>query len=264
MSKTIEKVPTHYANDGDVIKITENKLYLATSYFNQIFAGTAWTTRLYVMLVIVIVEMLFFIIGDTDFKSLLFGLVLISPVFIPAMILWRRELPLCVNRDKGMIYGYRGGKLYEASRDNLVSYVNTLVAPGSASSVCRFELHEVNNKEKIYTFLVYGELDTKVLVDDFLEGKEIVLSHNDSQTIKRGNGELNFKELFHLRFLAPFGRLSLVWKIVYYPFYLLYAIFIGFPVDLLMYLLNKILPRREIPKELLEACGCEEGERVYG
>jgi len=263
MSEIAEKVPTHYANDGDVIKITESKLYLATSYFNQIFAGTAWTTRLYIMLVIGIIEMIFSISG-TDYNALLFGFIIISPVFIPAMILWRRELPLCVDRKKGMIYGYRGGKLYEASKDSLVSYVNTLVAPGSASSVCRFELHEVDNKEKIYTFLVYGELHTKVLVDDFLEGKEIVLSHEDRQTIKRGNGELNFKEMFHLRFLAPFGRLSLLWKIVYYPFYLFYAIFMGFPVDLLMYALNKILPRRAIPKELREACGMGEDERVFG
>jgi hypothetical protein len=162
-----------------------------------------------------------------------------------------------------MIYGYRGGKLYEASKDNLVSYVNTLVAPGSASSVCRFELHEVNNKEKIYTFLVYGELHTKVLVDDFLEGKEIVLSQEDRQTIKRGNGELNFRELFHLRFLAPYSLLSLVWKILYYPFYLLYAIFMGFPVDLLMYILNKVLPRRKIPEELREACGMGDDEKVF-
>ena len=44
MSEAIEKVPTHYRNNGDVIKITESKLYLVTSYFDQIFAGTTWTT----------------------------------------------------------------------------------------------------------------------------------------------------------------------------------------------------------------------------
>ena len=42
------------------------------------------------------------------------------------------------------------------------------------------------------------------------------------------------------------------------------AIFFTIPIDFLMYGLNKILPRRKIPKELLDACGCEEGERVYG
>jgi len=143
MSEAIEKTPTHYANDGEVIKITENKLYLATSYFNQIFAGTAWTTRLYMMILVITLEPFIPIyiyawmhpIDFQDYSSinggLLFGLILISPFFLMAMILWRRELPLCVDRDKGIIYGYRGGKLYEASKDNLVSYVNTLVAPGS-------------------------------------------------------------------------------------------------------------------------------------
>jgi hypothetical protein len=277
MSEVIEKVPTHYANDGDVIKITESKLYLATSYFNQIYAGTYSTTIAYVMLVVGIlgpfipIYLYIWWTYSTDWEyytaingGLLLGLFLVLLPFFMAMILWRRELPLCVDGKKGMIYGYRGGKLYEASKDNLVSYVNTLVSPGSASSVCRFELHEVNNKEKIYTFLVYGELHTKVLVDDFLEGKEIVLSQEDRQTIKRGNGELNFQELFHLRFLAPYSRLSLVWKILYYPFYLLYAIFMGFPVDLLMYVLNKVLPRRKIPEELREACGMGDDEKVFG
>ena len=161
-------------------------------------------------------------------------------------------------------WSHRKGKLYQENKDELVSCVNILVAPGSASSVCRFELHEVNNKEKTYTFLVYGEMHTKVLVDDFLEGKEIILSHEDMQNIKRGNGELNFKELFHLRFLAPFGRLSLLWRILYYPFYLLYSIFMGFPVDLLMYALNKILPRRAIPKDLREVCDMSADEKFFG
>jgi len=31
-----------------------------------------------------------------------------------------------------------------------------------------------------------------------------------------------------------------------------------------MYGLNKILPRRGIPKELLEACVCPDDEKTYG
>ena len=42
------------------------------------------------------------------------------------------------------------------------------------------------------------------------------------------------------------------------------TIFMGFPVDLLMYALNKILPRRAIPKELREACDMSADEKVFG
>jgi len=71
--------------------------------------------------------------------------------------------------------------------------------------------------------------------------------------------------LFVSRFITPFkSRHPLEWFVAIAFYELPVAIFFLFPTDLILYTLNKILPRRKIPKELLEACGCKEGERVYG
>jgi hypothetical protein len=207
----------------------------------------------------------FFILNLEDLEEKIFGMLFLSSVTIPfyigIIIAWRRELPVCFNKKTQKVSAWIDGELAEIEWERFHMFPTKMNAGVQLIiDVWLFTLFGKSGKK--YPMSIWDDGSPGglyVFLHNFMNHKEPIIVENGKMEIARGNFQFTFKELFIQRFTFRkeeniFIRIFLVFS----------AIFFTLPIDFLMYGLNKVLPRREIPKELIEACGCEDGERVYG
>jgi len=274
MENELENREYYNASDMSVTKVTKDVLFMVRSY-RSVF-GNQWGAYFFMPVLVfllicysIAIYYSIVIMGNPIWNPTFINIVAISiPIlfFLIVVIPWRRDLPICINKKTGVVSVWTKGELAQITKEELLLFRSEFRAGRSILRGAAFFLNGVVSKKRIKV-LIIEEVDflwLEKLIYDFLDGKEITFDEYTLNKIKRGNFELSIKKLFVLRFIDSYYAFSKWEKILLYPFYFLYSIFIGFPTDLLMYGLNKILPRRKIPKELLEACGCKDGEKVYG
>jgi hypothetical protein len=255
-----------YVTNQSIIKITEDVIFM-NRYKSNMWGGQYST---YSGILIGLEVFYFFILfiyytsslegGGSFVSSMLFLLLIIIPIFILQQIAWRRELPICFNKKTQKVSAWIGGELTEIEWERFHMF-HTKIQDGAQATAKVFLFTLFGKSGKRYPMTIWDELPAGLYayVHDFMNHKEPIIVENGKMEIARGNFQFTFKELFIQRFTFRkeeniFMRIFLVFS----------AIFFTLPIDFLMYGLNKVLPRRKIPKELLDACGCEEGEGVYG
>jgi len=250
-----------------VIKITEDVIFM-NRYKSNMWGGQ-YSTYGGILLGLEVFYLMslfiFFVLNLENLEEktfLMFFLSLIAiPLFLLQQIAWRRELPICFNKKTQKVSAWINGELAEIEWERFHMF-QTKIQDGAQSTaeVWLFTLFGKSGKKypmTIWDNLLPGGL--YALVHDFMNHKEPIITEYGKMEIARGNFQFTYKELFLQRF--KFRKEENIFMRIFLVFS---AVFFTLPIDFLMYGLNKILPRREIPKELLEACGCEEGERVYG
>jgi hypothetical protein len=193
-----------------------------------------------------------------SFTLLILPIILLLYTLI--IVTWRRELPICFNKKTQKVSAWIGGELAEIEWEKFHMF-HTKIQDGAQATAKVFLFTLFGKSGKRYPMTIWDELPAGLYayVHDFMNHKEPIIVENGKMEIARGNFQFTFKELFIQRF--SFRKEENVFMRIFLVFS---AIFFTLPIDFLMYGLNKVLPRRKIPKELLDACGCEEGERVYG
>jgi len=274
MENELENRRHYNASDMSVTKVTKDVLFMVRSY-STVLGGNQWGTYIFLLIIIGLLNSLLetsirmhgfiFFTKIENFKEYFNMMILPILGLTIALFFWRRELPICFNKKTGMVSVWLKGRLFQLKRDNLRLYRDEQRAGrGGGLEATSFFVKEDESKKMHRVLIADHILWLEKLINDFLDGKDITFDEYTLNKIKRGNFELSIKKLFVLRFIDSYYAFSKWEKILLYPFYFLYSLLIGFPTDLLMYGLNKILPRREIPKELREACGISKDERVYG
>lgn len=194
-------------------------------------------------------------------EMMLFLSLLILPFYIWMIILWRLQLPICFNKKTQKVSTWIGGELAEIEWERFHMFDTKMNAGVQViMDVYLFTLFGKSGKRYPMTIWDDGNpAALKAFIDDFMNHKEPIIIDEGKMQIARGNFQFTYKQLFKQRFIfsKEQGIFSRIWLIFT-------AIFFTLPIDFLMYGLNKILPRRKMPKELQEVCGCKEGERVYG
>jgi len=266
------KIKEYQTNGYSTIKITDNTLYMAKRF--PMWGGVQ---SMYMATYVILGLLYMFSISGlitiepdkvtgTTFDLLYICLAL----FIPPIFLWRMDLPLCFNRKSQMVTTYQEGQLCQVKWHRELMY-NYKFGPNAYGQYIYVHAIDIFRKDKS----VLGELSKDIricierecstLIKDYMDGKKIVLDRKSQFHVDKYNFQLSIKELFISRFITPFkNRHPLEWFFAITFLELPLAIFILFPADIILYTLNKILPRRRISKELREACSCEEGEKVFG
>jgi len=256
-----------YVSNQSVIKITEDVIFMNRYYSNM--SGGQYSTYSGIgigLIIFYIVIVLTFLSPasqniDDDITFMLFASLIILPLYMLQQIAWRRELPICFNKKTQKVSAWINGELAEIEWERFHMF-QTKIQDGAQSTaeVWLFTLFGKSGKKypmTIWDNLLPGGL--YALVHDFMNHKEPIITEYGKMEIARGNFQFTYKELFLQRF--KFRKEENIFMRIFLVFS---AVFFTLPIDFSMYGLNKILPRRKIPKELLEACWCEEGERVYG
>ena len=262
-----------YETDGDkTIKVTDNTLYMAKRFpmwggvQSMYMATYIILGLLYIFSITGLITIEPDNVTGTTFDLLY---ILLSLLILP-IFLWRMDLPLCFNRKTQMVTTYQEGQLCQVKWHKGLMYDHQF-GPNAYGQYIYVHAIDVFRKNKS----VVGELskdiricierECSLLIEDYMDGKEIVLTKESQFLVDKYNFQLSIKTLFVSRFITPFkNRHPLEWFFAIAFYELPAAIFFLFPTDIILYILNKILPRRRMSKALTEACGCEEGERVYG
>jgi len=255
-----------YVTNQSIIKTTEDVVFMNRYYSNM--SGSQYSTYSGIAVGLFIFYFssvfIFYLTSSEDINDDIYFILLASlvivPIYIGIIIMWRRELPLCFNKKTQKVSAWIDGELAEIEWERFHMF-HTKIQDGAQATAKVFLFTLFGKSGKHYPMTIWDRLPAGLYayVHDFMNHKEPIIVENGKMEIARGNFQFTFKELFVQRFTFRkedniFIRIFLVFT----------AIFFTLPIDFLMYGLNKILPRRNIPKELLEACGCDEGESVYG
>jgi len=255
-----------YVTDQSVIKVTEDVVFvnryksdISRSQYSTYVRVTVGLFGFYFSILLTLYIASSGNITD-DIDLILFISFWTIPLIFLVIISWRIELPICFNKKTQKVSTWIDGELAEIEWEKFFMFATTIYAGKMRTEVLLFTLFGQNDKE--YNMTIWDEASPGglyVFLHNFMNHKEPIIVENGKMEIARGNFQFTYKELFVQRFTFRkednvFMRISLIFS----------AIFFTVPIDFLMYGLNKILPRRKIPKELLEACGLDKDYKVYG
>lgn len=267
----IENKIEEYETDGhSTIKVTENTLYMAKRFPMWGGMQSMYIATYIILWLFYLSTFGLFISVDSDELSFIVTYGIFFSSFMLPIFLWRMDLPLCFNRKTQMVTTYQEGQLCQVKWHRGLMYDHKF-GPNAYGHYIYVHAIDIVRKDKS----VVGELSKDIricierqcslLIEDYMDGKEIVLSEESQFLVDKYNFQLSIKELFVSRFITPFkSRHPLEWFVAIAFYELPAAIFFLFPTDIILYVLNKVLPRRNLPKELREACGCDDSEKVYG
>ena len=262
-----------YQTDGhSTIKVTDNILYMAKRF-------PMWGGMQSMYMTIYIILGSFYLFSITGLISIepdkvtgtTFDLLyILLALFLPPLFLWRMDLPLCFNRKTQMVTTYQEGQLCQVKWHKGLMYDHKFGPNAYGQYIYVHAIDIVRENKSVVGGLsedirICVERQCAMLIEDYMDGKEIVLDKESQFLVDKYNFQLSIKELFVSRFITPFkNRHTLEWFFAIAFYELPMAIFIFFPTDMILYVLNKILPRRRIPKVLKEACGMSDDEKVFG
>ena len=261
-----------YQTDGhSTIKVTENILYMAKRF--PMWGGVqSMYSITYTMFLFPIYFALFLMLPNSEDSLVVLLIIMGFPtiIYLGGIFLWRMDLPLCFNRKTQMVTTYQEGQLCQVKWHKGLMYDHKFGPNAYGQYIYVHAIDIVRENKSVVGGLsedirICVESECSTLIEDYMDGKEIVLDKESQFLVDKYNFQLSIKELFVSRFITPFkNRHTLEWFFAIAFYELPMAIFIFFPTDMILYVLNKILPRRRIPKVLKEACGMSDDEKVFG
>lgn len=230
-----------------IIKVTKHTLimrrYLNSFYgsFNQTFFG---------LFSIIFGSFIFFINTKELFYNLIYVLLGLGVIVI---FIWRRMLPTCFNRETKMVSHWANGVLYQKKWEDVELRHARIVTGRGSIYLSAFEL--TGGRKIMFEKTLFLSTQNLDYITQYMNYEEPQLNNEAINEMKMANFEYKFLEVFlnilptkMTFFIVLFSPLLIIEIALYYT----------------MFILNKILPRRKIPKELFDACGCDEKDRVYG
>jgi len=187
-----------------------------------------------------------------EFTINLFFSIVLSLVALIIIFIWRRTLPICFNRKTQTVSYWAHGVLFQKRWKDVRLYPKRVRRGRTTMFVLAFEL-EGGNKIKLEKTL-YLDTDSKYIIE-YMNYEEPKLHDETINYIKIANFEYKFSEIF--KHLLP--KKITLWVVLFSPY-----IAVEIMLYYLMFFLNEVLPKREIPLELYEACECKEEKREYG
>jgi len=230
-----------------IMKITKKTLIMRrhlNSFYgdmNEAFWG---------LLSIIFLSFVFFMNSKELFYNLIYVLLGLAIMII---FIWRSMLPICFNRETKMVTHWANGVLYQKKWEDVELRHTKIITGRGDIYLSVFEL--TGGRKIMFEKIFYLSTQNLEYITQYMNYEEPQLNDEEINEIKIANFEYKFSEIF-LNMLPK--------KITFFIVLFSPLLIVEIPLYYVMFILNKILPRRKIPKELLEACGCEEGERVYG
>ena len=233
--KQLYKGAEYRLNNESVIKVTDKILYMHR-FRNTGWGGEAPTWFMtemvffsfygFFLLLIIYVENF----GYKDIEPILVIIGTFLCFYIPLLLVWRLNRPICFNRERQKVYYWRGQEVAEAKWSNQVySYKEINRGIYGATPIIALELRGKRLNHTIYMGVSDVDYFEKLsYINSFMRGENPILSEKAQMQIARGNFQFSLKELFLSRFT------NVPW------WYLPYAFFFAFPTDIVMYTLNKI------------------------
>lgn len=200
-----------------------------------------------------------------DWEIYLFSVIAMLVAFCPFFIIWRRELPVCFNRNTRKVSFWTNEQLYQVDWDKIEAYVKLVSTSKTKEQILTFEVFSTTTYSKTLIKHNINILGTDYWEKDdpaagvkalweyfylFMEKGKQAVSH-----VKIETGGLTFIE--SLKENNPFPHKDLDWlgviiHIVLLPLTIpLY--FITVPTDVIYTYLDDLLPKRSLPKQLLDA-----------
>jgi len=231
-----------------IVKITNTTLFLSR-YRTLILGGVYGVFE--ALYSFILMFLLFFYLEGLEFYIYDFLIVL----SILVIVMWRMISPICFNRKNKTVSYWHFGVLYQKKWEDIEFYYEVFSSSKGSTTVLAFTLRGGNKIKFDKVLHLYGLSNFKKYLISYMENEDIEIDEELLRYIRLGNFEYKFSEIFSN--ILP--KKITFFMVVFSP-----LIVIGILLYYVMFILNKILPRRKIPKELLEACGCEENEKVYG
>ena len=262
--------------DDNILKVTDYCLYALTST-DRDSTGRGSRAWWFILIMVFLIEVyiytvLHLLLNGTYQEALgeytLFwgGRFLVFIIFtIPFFILWRRVLPICFNRTTKTISSWHKGKLYQANWDTLEAFAKTMIIVGPhvpyKQGVVAINLYHkterldvpiAGTKHRSKTHQEASYMAWEYIRLFMEEGKKSIPESEFLNIAKTSNLKKVWSENI------PFppkgsGTIVTIFYIILLPYIILGA-FISIPTDLIYIGLDKILPKRQSPKELLVAC----------
>ena len=255
---------------GDATRITEKTLFMVSNRLAKY--GTTEGVKGYMGITFF---MMYFFTGffyflllkdSTDIEDLYFALLTLLGILgvcmvvfiIPNVFLWRFECPICFNKERQKIFFWEENELLQQEWKDVEFYVSRLPGFSTSGSTysTAFDMYGSKTGKKYTTFIEYTH--TSKSIANFMAGEPNQVSLREQEEIRRANLEFDFKDIFVFNYhLIPKGG----W-LFFIPLFT--VVFFIIPINVIVYGLNKYLPRKNPPAELLEACGYDKDYKVYG
>lgn len=179
-------------------------------------------------------------------------------MIIPFVIYWRFQCPICFNKETQMVSFWEKKELLQSKWEDVQFREERLPGLSTSGAVysIAFDMYGSKSKKHYTTFFAY-EYEEKN-IDFFMEGNPLPIPQEELDEIRRSNFEFGYKDIFVSNYK---GIIDAGWL---FPIAIFTVVFFFIPVMLITHTLNKYLPRRKLPAELLEACGYSEDYELYG
>lgn len=230
-----------------IVKVTKHTLimrrHLNSFYgsFNETFFGLFSIIFIYFILFINTKELL---------DNLIYVLLALGVIVI---FRWRRMLPICFNRETKMVSHWANGVFYQKKWEDVeLRHVRIVTGRGNIYLLA-FEL--TGGRKIMFEKTFYLSSQNLKYITQYMDYEEPQLNNEAINEIKMANFEYKFSEVF-LNILPT--------KMTFFIVFFSPLLIIEIPLYYTMFILNKILARRKTPKELLDACGCDKEDKVYG
>ena len=263
-------------NEQNFRKLTESSLQMRqyTDEYGGGRLGGVW----WFIWIIILASIIMFWPGESVEEELFIGVIAMifsTSFIIPFLIIWRRELPVCFNRNTRTVSYWVKGELAQVNWDEIEAYAQTKrsVTAGSGTLL----------KEQVIAFNVFTqgsghyepeEHNLTISAADSSGGEDPVAEAKGLWEYIRlymneGKGAMpetkitgaicSLKESIKENNPLPRPGDSVsefIFNTIFLPLSLPFA-FINIITDMVYCVLDKILPKRRLPKPLREACEAE-------
>ena len=249
---------------GNVTRITEKTLFMVSNRLAKY--GTTEGVKVYMgvtfFTMYFFIGLSYFSYDDSIYNTIeslliLLGICMVGFI-IPNVFLWRFECPICFNKERQKVFFWEENELLQQEWKDVEFYVSRLPGFSTSGSTysTAFDMYGSKTGKKYTIFIGYTY--TSKSIANFMAGEPNQVSLREQEEIRRANLEFDFKDIFVSNYK---GVLSDGWL---FPITTFTVIFFIIPINVIVYGLNKYLPRKNPPAELLEACGYDKDYKVYG
>lgn len=283
VAQVFPTIPSAYKPraDSNIKKIADSTLYVRTMSGNE-YNGRGRGAWLLILMTVIVSYL--YLYGaylahtNSDFTETAADVFVYAVVTIGVFLLisswifyyWRTELPICFNRQTRLVSIWFKNQLVQTNWDEIEAHVKVLSAVSASGTPYREAILYYNAyvKEIPYSIPIPAsfnwdkhEIEGAYMIWEYIrvfmeEGKD-KLPPLDPPRVKHelSSWKQAFSEFNPFPIIKPSSD-TLGWKlfnIVIFPFEFAFM-FIAIPADLIYMGLDKILPRKKIPKSLRTAC----------